>query len=123
MRSTLIDFPRRVATVSYTHLDVYKRQIHDCTISDLWTLNLGNGKTQLLNALTGQAQTESIQLWSYGDKRSGWHSNYKPTLDKIGERTPDKLGIFATPRPAKREDVYKRQTHRTAHTGEHHSYA
>lgn len=77
--------------------------IHDCTISDLWTLNLGNGKTQLLNALTGQAQTAPIQLWSYGDKRSGWHSNYKPTLDKIGERTPDKLGIFATPRPAKRE--------------------
>ena len=77
--------------------------IHDCTISDLWTLNLGNGKTQLLNALTGQAQTESIQLWSYGDKRSGWHSNYKPTLDKIGKRTPDKLGIFATPQPAKRD--------------------
>ena len=77
--------------------------IHDCTISDLWTLNLGNGKTQLLNALTGQAQTESIQLWSYGDKRSGWHSNYKPTLDKIGKRTPDKLGIFATPSQAKRD--------------------
>lgn len=77
--------------------------IHDCTISDLWTLNLGNGKTQLLNALTGQAQTESIQLWSYGDKRSGWHSNYKPTLDKIGERTPDKLGIFATPQQTNRE--------------------
>ena len=77
--------------------------IHDCTISDLWTLNLGNGKTQLLNALTGQAQTAPIQLWSYGDKRSGWHSNYQPTLDKIGKRTPDKLGIFATPRPAKRD--------------------
>ncbi len=79
--------------------------IHDCTISDLWTLNLGNGKTQLLNALTGQAQTAPIQLWSYGDKRSGWHSNYKPTLDKIGKRTPDKLGIFATPRLAKQERV------------------
>ncbi|WP_461484391.1 alpha-2-macroglobulin family protein [Porphyromonas asaccharolytica] len=77
--------------------------IHDCTISDLWTLNLGNGTTQLLNALTGQAQTAPIQLWSYGDKRSGWHSNYRPTLDKIGERTPDKFGIFATPRPAKRD--------------------
>ncbi len=77
--------------------------IHDCTISDLWTLNLGNGKTQLLNALTGQAQTAPIQLWSYGDKRSGWHSNYKPTLDKIGKRTPDKLGIFATPSQAKRD--------------------
>lgn len=76
---------------------------YDCTVSDLWTLDLGNGTTQLLNALTGQAQTAPIQLWSYGDKRSGWHSNYKPTLDKIGERTPDKLGIFATPRPAKRE--------------------
>lgn len=75
----------------------------DCTVSDLWTLDLGNGTTQLLNALTGQAQTAPIQLWSYGDKRSGWHSNYQPTLDKIGERTPDKLGIFATPRPAKRE--------------------
>ncbi len=76
---------------------------YDCTVSDLWTLDLGNGTTQLLNALTGQAQTAPIQLWSYGDKRSGWHSNYKPTLDKIGERTPDKLGIFATPRQAKRE--------------------
>ena len=76
---------------------------YDCTVSDLWTLDLGNGTTQLLNALTGQAQTAPIQLWSYGDKRLGWHSNYKPTLDKIGERTPDKLGIFATPRPAKRE--------------------
>ena len=76
---------------------------YDCTVSDLWTLDLGNGTTQLLNALTGQAQTAPIQLWSYGDKRSGWHSNYKPTLDKIGKRTPDKLGIFATPRPAKRE--------------------
>lgn len=76
---------------------------YDCTVSDLWTLNLGNGTTQLLNALTGQAQTAPIQLWSYGDKRSGWHSNYKPTLDKIGKRIPDKLGIFATPRPAKRE--------------------
>ena len=76
---------------------------YDCTISDLWTLDLGNGTTQLLNALTGQAQTAPIQLWSYGDKRSGWHSNYKPTLDKIGKRTPDKLGIFATPRQAKRE--------------------
>ncbi len=77
--------------------------IHDCTISDLWTLDLGNGTTQLLNALTGQAQTAPIQLWSYGDKRSGWHSNYKPTLDKIGKRTPDKLGIFATPRLAKQD--------------------
>lgn len=76
---------------------------YDCTVSDLWTLDLGNGTTQLLNALTGQAQTESIQLWSYGDKRSGWHSNYRPTLDKIGERTPNKLGIFATPRPAKQD--------------------
>ena len=76
---------------------------YDCTVSDLWTLDLGNGTTQLLNALTGQAQTAPIQLWSYGDKRSGWHSNYKPTLDKIGERTPDKLGIFATPRPAKQD--------------------
>lgn len=76
---------------------------YDCTVSDLWTLDLGNGTTQLLNALTGQAQTAPIQLWSYGDKRSGWHSNYKPTLDKIGKRTPDKLGIFATPRQAKRE--------------------
>ncbi|MDY3112284.1 MAG: MG2 domain-containing protein [Porphyromonas sp.] len=76
---------------------------YDCTVSDLWTLDLGNGTTQLLNALTGQAQTAPIQLWSYGDKRSGWHSNYKPTLDKIGKRTPDKLGIFATPRPAQRE--------------------
>lgn len=76
---------------------------YDCTVSDLWTLDLGNGTTQLLNALTGQAQTAPIQPWSYGDKRSGWHSNYKPTLDKIGKRTPDKLGIFATPRPAKRE--------------------
>lgn len=76
---------------------------YDCTVSDLWTLDLGNGTTQLLNALTGQAQTESIQLWSYGDKRSGWHSNYQPTLDKIGERTPDKLGIFATPRQAQRQ--------------------
>ena len=76
---------------------------YDCTVSDLWTLDLGNGQVQLLNALTGQAQTAPIQLWSYGDKRSGWHSNYKPTLDKIGERTPDKLGIFATPRPAQRE--------------------
>lgn len=76
---------------------------YDCTVSDLWTLDLGNGTTQLLNALTGQAQTAPIQLWSYGDKRSGWHSNYRPTLDKIGKRTPDKLGIFATPRPAKRE--------------------
>lgn len=75
----------------------------DCTVSDLWTLDLGNGTTQLLNALTGQAQTESIQLWSYGDMRSGWHSNYKPTLEKIGKRTPDKLGIFATPRPAKQD--------------------
>lgn len=75
----------------------------DCTVSDLWTLDLGNGTTQLLNALTGQAQTAPIQLWSYGDKRSGWHSNYKPTLDKIGKRTPDKLGIFATPRQAQRE--------------------
>ena len=76
---------------------------YDCTISDLWTLDLGNGTTQLLNALTGQAQTAPIQLWSYGDKRSGWHSNYQPTLDKIGKRTPDKLGIFATPLLAKRE--------------------
>ena len=76
---------------------------YDCTVSDLWTLDLGNGTTQLLNALTGQAQMAPIQLWSYGDKRSGWHSNYKPTLDKIGERTPDKLGIFATPRPAKQD--------------------
>ena len=76
---------------------------YDCTVSDLWTLDLGNGTTQLLNALTGQAQTAPIQLWSYGDKRSGWHSNYKPTLDKIGKRTPDKLGIFATPRQAQRE--------------------
>ncbi|WP_308559345.1 MG2 domain-containing protein [uncultured Porphyromonas sp.] len=76
---------------------------YDCTVSDLWTLDLGNGTTQLLNALTGQAQTAPIQPWSYGDKRSGWHSNYKPTLDKIGKRTPDKLGIFATPRQAKRE--------------------
>ena len=76
---------------------------YDCTVSDLWTLDLGNGTTQLLNALTGQAQTAPIQLWSYGDKRSGWHSNYKLTLDKIGERTPDKLGIFATPRPAKQD--------------------
>ena len=76
---------------------------YDCTVSDLWTLDLGNGTTQLLNALTGQAQTAPIQLWSYGDKCSGWHSNYKPTLDKIGKRTPDKLGIFATPRQAKRE--------------------
>lgn len=76
---------------------------YDCTVSDLWTLDLGNGTTQLLNALTGQAQTAPIQLWSYGDKRSGWHSNYKPTLDKIGERTPDKLGIFATPRRAQRQ--------------------
>lgn len=76
---------------------------YDCTVSDLWTLDLGNGTTQLLNALTGQAQTAPIQLWSYGDKRSGWHSNYKPTLDKIGKRTPDKLGIFATPRLAKQE--------------------
>ena len=75
----------------------------DCTVSDLWTLDLGNGTTQLLNALTGQAQTAPIQLWSYGDKRSGWHSNYKPTLDKIGKRTPDKLGIFATPRLAKQD--------------------
>lgn len=76
---------------------------YDCTVSDLWTLDLGNGTTQLLNALTGQAQTAPIQLWSYGDKRSGWHSNYQPTLDKIGERTPDKLGIFATPRRAQRQ--------------------
>lgn len=76
---------------------------YDCTVSDLWTLDLGNGTTQLLNALTGQAQTAPIQLWSYGDKRSKWHSNYQPTLDKIGERTPDKLGIFATPIQAKRE--------------------
>ena len=76
---------------------------YDCTVSDLWTLDLGNGTTQLLNALTGQAQTAPIQLWSYGDKRSGWHSNYKPTLDKIGKRTPDKLGIFATPRQAQRQ--------------------
>ncbi len=76
---------------------------YDCTVSDLWTLDLGNGTTQLLNALTGQAQTAPIQLWSYGDKRSGWHSSYQPTLDKIGKRTPDKLGIFATPLLAKRE--------------------
>ena len=76
---------------------------YDCTVSDLWTLDLGNGTTQLLNALTGQAQTVPIQLWSYGDKRPKWHSNYQPTLNKIGERTPDKLGIFATPIQAKRE--------------------
>lgn len=80
-----------------------KTTIRDCTVSDLWMLNLGNGQTQLLNALTGQAQTAPIQLWSYGDKRSGWHSNYQPTLDKIGERTPDKLGIFTMPQQAKRD--------------------
>lgn len=73
---------------------------YDCTVSDLWTLNLGNGQTQLLNALTGQAQTAPIRLWSYGDKRPGWHSNDQSTLDKIGERTPDKLGIFAKPQQA-----------------------
>lgn len=76
---------------------------YDCIVSDQLTLDLSNGQTQLLNALTGQAQTAPIQLWSYGDKRSGWHSNYKPTLDKIGKRTPDKLGIFATPSQAKRD--------------------
>ncbi len=71
---------------------------YDCTVSDLWTLDLGNGQVQLLNALTGQAQTEPIQLWSYGDNRPAWDSKYQPKLEKIGERTPDKLGIFATPR-------------------------
>ena len=71
---------------------------YDCTVSDLWTLDLGNGQVQLLNALTGQAQTAPIQLWSYGDNLPAWDSKYQPKLEKIGERTPDKLGIFATPR-------------------------
>ena len=116
-QSDSIDFPTlptghyRLQVVSHRTAEAqqikYVKQTntttYDCTISDLWTLDLGNGTTQLLNALTGQAQTESIQLWSYGDKRSGWHSNYQPTLDKIGKRTPDKLGIFATPRQAQRQ--------------------
>lgn len=116
-QSDSIDFPTlptghyRLQVVSHRTAEAqqikYVKQTntttYDCTISDLWTLDLGNGTTQLLNALTGQAQTAPIQLWSYGDKRSGWHSNYQPTLDKIGKRTPDKLGIFATPQPVKRD--------------------
>ncbi|WP_308554123.1 MG2 domain-containing protein [uncultured Porphyromonas sp.] len=96
-------FHRTAEAKQIKYVKQTKTLAYDCTVSDLWTLDLGNGTTQLLNALTGQAQTAPIQLWSYGDKRSGWHSNYKPTLDKIGERTPDKLGIFATPRQAQRQ--------------------
>lgn len=76
---------------------------YDCTVSDLWMLNLGNEQGQLLNALTGQAQTEPIQLWTYGDNRPTWDSKYQPKLEKIGERTPDKLGIFAKPQQTNRE--------------------
>ena len=96
-------FHRTAEAKQIKYVKQTKTLAYDCTVSDLWTLDLGNGTTQLLNALTGQAQTAPIQLWSYGDKRSGWHSNYKPTLDKIGKRTPDKLGIFATPSQAKRD--------------------
>ena len=116
-QSDSIDFPTlptghyRLQVVSHRTAEAqqikYVKQTntltYDCIVSDQLTLDLGNGTTQLLNALTGQAQTAPIQLWSYGDKRSGWHSNYRPTLDKIGERTPNKLGIFATPRPAKQD--------------------
>lgn len=96
-------FHRTAEAKQIKYVKQTKTLAYDCTVSDLWTLDLDNGTTQLLNALTGQAQTAPIQLWSYGDKRSGWHSNYQPTLDKIGERTPDKLGIFATPRQAQRQ--------------------